>query len=55
MLTIVMKDLLSEISDDLICQLVSLPIGHEPHKLWEWFGQVVLVVEQVDDPLSVLS
>ena len=54
MLRIVMKNFLGKVSDNLICQLVILPLSHEAHELRQWLGQIILVVKQINDFGGVL-
>ena len=53
--TVSVEDLASQITDYVVSDLGSLSLNHEPYELGQVGGQVILVVEELDDLCVVMT
>lgn len=44
-LTVIMEDFFGQISDDLVCELRVLSLGHDTNEFWQWLGEIFLVIK----------
>ena len=52
-LTVAGKYAISELFDQLSCQAVILLLAHKPYELGDWFSHILLIVEKMNNLLSV--
>lgn len=47
------EDLFSQITNDVVGNLRSLPLNNKPNELCHGLGHVVLIIQEIDDLLNV--